>query len=98
MGLIRTTYDIVTPESAEDGDFAETGWVDKEGTEYSVADAIRKLEGCEPSSTSFHEGVWYTQSDGNTNYVTGAETRESYHLKGFTKQQEQRIYDAISDY
>ena len=29
---IRQTYDIVTPESAEHGDYAESGWIDEEGT------------------------------------------------------------------
>lgn len=27
----HVTYDIVTPESAEDGDYAESGWVDRMG-------------------------------------------------------------------
>lgn len=29
--LIRTTFNIVTYESAEQGDFAESGWIDEEG-------------------------------------------------------------------
>lgn len=33
MRLIKQTYDVVTPESAEQGDFAETGWNDEIGTE-----------------------------------------------------------------
>ena len=27
----HVTYDIVTPESAEDGDYAESGWIDSRG-------------------------------------------------------------------
>ena len=30
---IRITYDIVTPESAAEGDFAESGWIDQDGIE-----------------------------------------------------------------
>ncbi len=30
-GVIRTTYEIVTPESADYGDAAERGWEDEEG-------------------------------------------------------------------
>ena len=33
MRRIRTTYEIVTPESAAEGDVAETGWLDEEGAE-----------------------------------------------------------------
>ena len=31
MRRIKQTYDMVTPESAEQGDYAESGWIDKEG-------------------------------------------------------------------
>lgn len=33
MRRIRQTFSTVTPESAEQGDFAETGWIDEEGAE-----------------------------------------------------------------
>ncbi len=33
MRRIRISFDVVTPESAEHGDFAETGWEDEEGIE-----------------------------------------------------------------
>ena len=32
------TYDIVTPESAEDGDYAESGWVDAHGWDCQAPD------------------------------------------------------------
>jgi hypothetical protein len=78
-GRIRTTYEVVTPESAEHGDVAESGWLDEEGTLYSVRDACRKLQGCEPSSSQFHPGLWYIGA-GDSDYSDGSETRESYHL------------------
>ena len=31
MRRIKKTFEVVTPESAEHGDFAETGWEDEEG-------------------------------------------------------------------
>jgi hypothetical protein len=96
--LITVTYDIVTPESAEQGDFAESGWIDDEGTEMiSPAEAIKFLrrEGADqPSSSYFHSGVWYSASKGE-NYRTGAETTHSYHLKGFTPRAERMVWDAI---
>ena len=33
MRRIKVTYDVVTPESAQEGDYAETGWIDEEGVE-----------------------------------------------------------------
>lgn len=95
MILIRTTYETVTPESAECGDAADRGWVDQEGTEYELAEAISKLEGCEPSSSMFHVGVWYTQADGETDFRTGAETRESYHVEA-SETEQRAIFDAIT--
>ena len=34
--LIRITYAIVTPESAEHGDFHETGWENEEGGDHGT--------------------------------------------------------------
>jgi hypothetical protein len=74
--IIRTTYTVVTPESAEVGDYAETGWIDEEGTamepdEYdreegrtAVDLAVAFLEyagASEPSSCpTWMPGTWYT--------------------------------------
>ena len=33
---IRVTYEIITPESAADGDVAESGWLDKEGRDFRL--------------------------------------------------------------
>lgn len=95
MGLIRVTYETITPESAEQGDFADHGWIDEAGTKYSVAEVIALVAGCEPSSSHFHRGVWYTQADGDTDYSTGEETRRSYHLSGFSEASERRIFRAV---
>lgn len=98
MGIIRTTYEIITPESAEEGDAAERGWSDEEGTECTVEEAIHffALKSVEPSSSEFHTGIWFMDAEGDTNFQTGAETRESYHLDGFTVEEEREIYDAIT--
>jgi hypothetical protein len=98
-GLIRTTYDVVTPESAEQGDFADTGWIDEEGQKLSPAEAVKWLrhegvgpfEAEEAGSTS---SGWYTVEAG-TNYQTGAETRHSFHLKGYTPNQRRAIHEAL---
>lgn len=50
----------------------------------------------EPSSSSFHPGLWYSEADGNTNYQTGAVTTLSFHLEGFTADEEKMVYDRWS--
>jgi hypothetical protein len=65
--------------------------------ETSVSLAIKILKGSyatEPSSSSFHPGIWYTSED-STDYKTGKVTSRSYHLRGFMPEQEREIYNAI---
>lgn len=93
------TYEVVTPESAEHGDAAERGFVDDLGVEVSsVAEACATLEddgALEPSSSSFHSGIWYSQYDGHTDFRTGAVTKHSYHPKGFTEEEERNLFEAV---
>lgn len=103
---IRISFEMTTPESVEHGDVAERGWVDEEGTlidgsESGFDDFIHhavdflETEGgrsLEPSSSSFSPGDWYVEIDGRTDYRTGAETRRSFHLDGFTEQEEAWIH------
>ena len=95
MGLIRISYEVVTPESAEDGDVAERGWEDEDGEEHDVESAGRFLQGTEPSSSHFHEGIWYTDVDGDVDFTTGAETRRSYHLSGFSVDEQGQIFTEV---
>lgn len=84
MTKFRVTYDIVTPESAEDGDFAEIGFVLPGSWHVSVADtadvemdlrSALDLIGCVEDS-----GSWFTETDdGRVNYQTGAVERRSLH-------------------
>lgn len=74
---IATTYEVVTPESAEAGDAAERGWDNEEGEsmepdEYDLEEALTATDKAatwlrnqgveEASSSQFHPGVWYTSS------------------------------------
>jgi hypothetical protein len=106
--LIRTTYDITTPESAEHGDFAESGWVDEEGEDMSpdedetaVEKAVEFLrrEGVTDDGSHFYPGIWYTNYEyghGTRDYFEkGIEERRSYHLDGFTEAQEREIFEEI---
>lgn len=94
-GLVRTTYEIITPESAEHGDVAEEGFIDEDGQECTPEEAFNMVEGCEPSASDFTGGVWYTDNEYHTDYKTGAQESRSYHLKGFTPRQERLIFDSV---
>lgn len=107
---IRTTFQTVTPESAENGDFSEQGWEDQEGVsmvpdEYDVEDGITAVNkavdflfdkgGTEPSSSQFSPNTWYSTPDADHDYSTGEDTYYSFHLVGFTPEEEKEIFDTI---
>ena len=111
MRKIVTTFEIVTPESAELGDVAETGWEDEEGVEISPDDAdtdigetvvdvaVRFLKnngGELPSSSQFHPGMWYSQPDSQIDYRTGAEKRLSFHLVDFSEQEQRDVFERMT--
>lgn len=107
---ILTTYETVTPESAEHGDVADRGWIDDEG-ESMAPDSYDRSEGLtavdkavrflkdngagEASSSYFHRGIWYSDY-GSEDYRTGENEQRSYHLKGFTAAQEREIFNQMS--
>jgi hypothetical protein len=112
---IRISYDVVTPESAEIGDFADNGWEDEEGVcvdpdELDVEEhgselaavvdlAVKAIgNGVEASDypTCCPGHTWYTEIDGETDYEDGSEKRLSYHLDGFSEDEELAIYAELT--
>lgn len=106
MPRIKTTFTLYTPESIEQGDAAEHGWIDEEGQEIEadpefdetvVGEAVRFLRDVgivEASSSHFHKGVWY--SGGDSDFDTGEIEQRSYHLYDFTVEQEQEIFNLMT--
>ncbi len=111
---IRISYDVVTPESAEIGDFAENGWEDEEGVLIAPDDCDVEEHGDELSAVvalavdTIGNGVeasdyprccpghtWYTEIDGEEDYSDGSVKRLSYHLDGFSEDEEEAIYAAL---
>lgn len=85
---IRVSYEVVTPESAEQGDADERGWVDEEGAIYGLCEAETHLrnEGiqqasCYPLTADDVAHAWLTGFP-STDYRTGAETTHDYHIEG----------------
>lgn len=88
MGIIRAAYEIITEESAQEGDAEERGWENEEGEEYDLLQATSLIAGCEPSSTVYHQDIWYTKY-GDMNYHDGTYTNYFYHLDKSTWSEEE---------
>jgi hypothetical protein len=109
--LIRITFSRITPADGEDDEPSEEhGWIDEEGVDMepdevdrdegltAVDKAVKFLERegvMEASSSAFHPGVWYSTEYSVTDYGTGEEEQRSYHLKGFTPDEEREIHRAL---
>jgi hypothetical protein len=96
--LVRfhVTYDTVTPESAEDGGYADSGFVDAGGWRDSMADSptgpafapikaeyglsLREAIGLMSCLEDGGSGFSYYETDGRENYRTGESTRYAFHL------------------
>lgn len=104
---ITTTFSQTTPESAEQGDYSDTGWIDEEGVDMNldeydreegltVAEKTAKWlfnEGAsEGSSSHYHHGMWYSTEWSVNDYSTGEEEQRSFHLDGFTADEEEEIF------
>lgn len=94
---IKVYYTTWLPEDIE------IGATDTSGLHDTIAiDTIDEAVSClmsefakYPSSSCFHENVWYTCRDMDEDYVTGARTEYTFHLKGFTKEEQEIIYNAM---
>lgn len=93
---IRTTFEIWTPEDVDAGDTDDKGWEDEEGTDYTFQEAFELVRWCEPSSSEFHDGVWYTHHKYHENFRTGSEEHRSYHFdRGAKLGFQRRLFAAV---
>lgn len=81
MIKISKTFEVVTEESAQDGEAAEHGFI-FEDRPYTFRELVREMEGfpecsCQPASGDTHE--WLT-SYAEQDYRTGAYESESIHF------------------
>jgi hypothetical protein len=91
MPKFQITYEVVTPESAEHGDFAEIGFVTPGGFQHSIEsdgamDAARNNEFAFDLRSAVrtlgcveNAGRWFVEADGRDNYRDGSNTRYSLH-------------------
>jgi len=82
MILISRTYSEVTPESAEDGEESESGFICEDAA-YEFRELVRLLRehrnpSCYPATGSTRE--WYSTGYDVADYRTGTEREECVHF------------------
>lgn len=101
------TFDLITEESAAEGDTADGGYsgsescavdeFDDEGVT-AIDKAVRFLTrecSVEAGSSHFHSDLYYSDADGDTDWRTGDETRKSYHPVNFTVDEQRVIFERV---
>lgn len=85
--LVSRTYSEVTPESAKEGDFSDSGFV-YEDSEYDLGDLLRELRDCSELSVSpakyADSGTWASTDYYVDDYSTMTERQESVHIRHIT--------------
>lgn len=101
---IKVSYEIIHPSEEDVYPEIENGWVNEDGVpiepdeDETIAEAAAKMmkyDGAtEASSSHFHTGIWYT-SYGDTDYQSGETENRSYHLYGFTPEEEAEVFELM---
>jgi hypothetical protein len=90
--MYHVTYDIVTPESAEQGDCAESGYIGRLGhVRTDILDGIKPTQVRDDCRLTLRQalklmgccgnsGFWFTETDGRIDCHTGGEERRSLHV------------------
>ena len=91
--LVSRCYSEATPESAEDGDFSDSGFV-YEAEEMTVQDLAREIR----NSGFRREGCtdWLQTSWEVTDYSTGTEREESLHFHRDNPPRLKKHFDRIA--
>lgn len=94
--LINKTYDVVTPESAAEGDVADRGFEYEDMRPDDLRDVLRELEahGC-PRLNDWdhgHASVYFEEAD--QNYRTGENTSYALHFT-FESKAEARAFRRV---
>lgn len=85
MFKVSKTYDVVTPESAEYGDFADSGFI-YESTDMSLRDLLEEINSLgyyEHNSNAFDNAnhISLYGVDSEIDYSDASETREALHIE-----------------
>lgn len=80
--VVSKTYDVTTPESAEVGDYEDSGF-DFEPEPMTLREVVYEVKklGAIDSAEAYGGNMSLYESDGDVNYRTGAETRHALHVR-----------------
>lgn len=103
MSGFSITYEVITPESAEDGDIADSGFLVEDVTFREAMDELRWYRGAYVEADSYatapHRARWFTFYNADEDYSTGAVTNYSLHLpKHITDASRMRIARLLGCY
>lgn len=99
----KITYEIITPESAAEGDVEEQGWLDEEGydielDDYDIEEELtiidKAVEYLRDEGVTEFSGSWWT-AYGSMDMYSGETENRSYHPYGFTDKELDAIADEI---
>jgi len=90
MPKFRVTYQVVTEESAQDGNFAEHGYALPGGYKFSIKDVSARPNPISDYEMSLREAIgisvfpedsgnWFSSVDGEMDYRTGDVTTYALH-------------------
>ena len=96
---LNVTYNTITPESAEIGDFEDTGFEER-GLKFDdlheMVDYILDEGAIEPSSSGrYGRGDWFSTEYYVEDYGTGEERQLNFHPEGITDEEGQIIADSV---
>jgi len=95
---VTISFTTTTEESSETGEFADKGWIDKEGAEFdTIEEVIEYLEDgnvIEPSTPCPTTRTWYDTAWDKDMY-SGEQELRSYHVKNITKQDATKIFKEL---
>lgn len=89
---VSKTYDIVTPESAQDGDVAESGF-EFENEPMSLREVIEEVDGI-GADVGGSDGFSFYGVDAQEDYRTGESTTYAVHVKANAHNMK-RLWDAL---
>lgn len=104
---ILITYESYTPGEFEGDEDVEHGWEDEEGVSVepdkwdreegltAVDKAVEFLDergAIHASSSHFHPGMWYSTEHQIEDHGTGELKQYSFHLKGFSEDEERAVF------
>ena len=108
---VLITYERITPGEDDEEPEVESGWEEEDGIGMApdadeiadgvtaaakAAEFLRREGATDPSSSFFHPGIWYSTGHDIVDYGTGTEEQKSYHLKGFSRDEEREVHGLVT--